>query len=99
MIPKKPGPDLIRAEHRFSEKIMLQHLSRIAQLDQRTALADHVRTRRKRTCGLQGGGPGLTHSGPKPGRVLGAQRASRWCATFGSEPVRSALRPRGRPLP
>jgi hypothetical protein len=24
MIPKKPGPDLIRAGHRFSKKIMLQ---------------------------------------------------------------------------
>ena len=33
------GPDLVRAGYGFSEKIMLQHLSRIAQLDQRTALA------------------------------------------------------------
>jgi hypothetical protein len=24
MIPKKPAPDLIRGEYRFSEKIMLQ---------------------------------------------------------------------------
>jgi hypothetical protein len=24
MIPKKPGPDLIRGGHRFSEKIMLK---------------------------------------------------------------------------
>src|SRR5438132_1270797 len=35
-------------------------LCRIAQLDQRSALADHVRTRRKRTCGPQRGGPSLT---------------------------------------
>jgi hypothetical protein len=34
--------------------------SRMSQIDQRTALADHVRTRRKRTCGPQGGSPGLT---------------------------------------
>ena len=34
-------------------------LSRIAQLDQGTALADHVCTRRKRTCCPQGGSPGL----------------------------------------
>jgi len=35
---------------------------------------------------------------PKSGRVFAAQRASRWCATFGSEPVRPALQSRGRPL-
>jgi hypothetical protein len=34
--------------------------SRIAQLDQRTALAANVCTRRKWTCGPQGGSPGLT---------------------------------------
>jgi len=28
MIPKKPGPDLIRAGHRFSEKIMLYQKTR-----------------------------------------------------------------------
>ena len=35
-------------------------LSRIAQLDQRTALAANICTRRKRTCGPQGGSPGFT---------------------------------------
>ena len=36
-----------------------RRLSRIAQLDQRTALRTNVCTRRKRTCGSQGGSPGL----------------------------------------
>jgi hypothetical protein len=27
MIPKKSGPDLVRAGHRFSERIMRQHLA------------------------------------------------------------------------
>ena len=37
-------------------------LSRIAQLDQRTALPDQCCTRRKRTCGPQGGSLGLVES-------------------------------------
>ena len=40
----------------------------IGQLDQRTALPDHVCTRRKRTCGPQGGSPGLMWwTAPAPG--------------------------------
>jgi hypothetical protein len=30
MIPKKPAPDVIRGGHRFSEKIMLKKLERMA---------------------------------------------------------------------
>ena len=44
-----------RERHRRAQA----QLSRIAQLDQRTALAANVCTPRKRTCGPQGGSPGL----------------------------------------
>ena len=37
-------------------------LGRIAQPDQRTALADHFCSRRQRTCDAQGGGPDMTPS-------------------------------------
>src|SRR5215211_8957819 len=37
-------------------------LSRMAQLDRQTAVAAHVRTRRNRTCGPQGGCPSLDES-------------------------------------
>ena len=49
-------------------------LSRIAQLDQRTALAANVCTRRKRTCGPQGGSPGLT---PQLGHDLASRKPAR----------------------
>ena len=44
-------------------------LSRIAQLDQRTASRTNVCTRRKRTCGPQGGSPGLYPKGDQTSRI------------------------------
>src|SRR4029077_3258319 len=46
-------------------------LSRIAQLDQRTASRTNVCTRRKRTCGPQGGSPGLTDAVEKCPAIVG----------------------------
>ena len=63
-----------RAERERHRRRAQAQLSRIAQLDQRIALAGHVCTRRKRTCGPQGGSPSLTPSRHRADRNPAAQR-------------------------
>jgi hypothetical protein len=62
---------LVVEARRYLEAITL--LSRIAQLDQPTPLRTNVCARRKRTCGPQGGSPGLTqlrHRSARPRNLI-----------------------------